>query len=365
VIGSAHHGLIDDIEQAIACGSAGRNAEALQRVTDLLVLGAAAYSDDQIALFDQVIGRLEIEIELCARVELARRLAVVPNAPPAISRKLALDDEIAVAGVVLAHSERLDVATLVECARTKGQEHLLAIAGRMALPEAVTDVVVVRGGREVLLGVVRNDGARFSGAGFATLVERAAGDDALVLSVGARSGLPRHLFLKLLAKASDNVRARLERLDPQAAAEIRSVVARVAGRIRTRSANVCRDYSTAAALVRSLQAAGTLGDGELAGFARGGRLEEVTAALALICDLPILSVEGAMVHQRAEPLIILARAAGLSWRTTKAILLLRAGGRGIGAHELEQHLTSFELLKPATAQQIVRLQRSRRSAAAD
>ncbi|MCC6780316.1 MAG: DUF2336 domain-containing protein [Hyphomicrobiales bacterium] len=347
------------IEQSIAAQPAGRRGEALGQVLDLFVLGAATYSAEQIALFDEVIGRLEAGIEMSARIQLARRLVDIPNAPPVLMRKLALDDEIAVAGTVLTRCERLDEATLVEGAKTKSQDHLLAISQRGALSAAVTDVIVARGDLDVLCTVARNDGARFSGYGYSCLVERAEGDDGLALAVGARAGLPRHLFLQLLAKASDNVRARLEADDPQAREHIRKVVAEIAHRVRAQSAEVARDYSAAVARVATLHARGSLDQELLADLGRAGEFEDVVAALALLCDLPIARVEDAMMHKRAEPLLILARAIDLSWRTTKAMLQMRAGAGGVSAHALEQSLTSFESLKPATAVQMLRLQRIR------
>ncbi|MGA7099650.1 MAG: DUF2336 domain-containing protein [Pseudolabrys sp.] len=56
---------------------------------------------------------------------------------------LACDDAIEVASPVLAQAEALDIGTLIECARTKNQEHLLAISRRKTLPENLTEVLVV------------------------------------------------------------------------------------------------------------------------------------------------------------------------------------------------------------------------------
>ena len=60
-------------------------------------------------------------------------------------RKLAHDDDIAVAGPVITKSSRMQENELVELARTKGQAHLAVIAGRKDIGEAVTDVLVRRG----------------------------------------------------------------------------------------------------------------------------------------------------------------------------------------------------------------------------
>ena len=103
-----------------------------------------------------------------------------------VIRHLALDDEIAVAGHVLAHSSRLGTDTLVEVATTKGQDHLLAISARTNLPEAVTDVIVDRGEGKVIRKLANNATARFSEAGYSGIVARAEHDEELVEILGLR-----------------------------------------------------------------------------------------------------------------------------------------------------------------------------------
>ena len=86
---------------------------------------------------------------------------------------LASDDDITVAGPVLKLAPRLTEADLVDLAKTKSQAHLQAISARKVLGEAVTDVLVRRGDREVARSVADNRGARISETGFFRLVERA------------------------------------------------------------------------------------------------------------------------------------------------------------------------------------------------
>jgi uncharacterized protein (DUF2336 family) len=154
--------LIADLERAISDRSVSQRAESLRHVTDLFVLRAADYTEEQIALFDDVLARLIVEIESSARGLLATRLAKVPNAPPGIVETLAFDDDIEVARPILTHSARLKDEALVLNAKTKSQRHLLAISQRKKLPELVTDVLVERGDDTVVLATVRNAGARFS-----------------------------------------------------------------------------------------------------------------------------------------------------------------------------------------------------------
>jgi uncharacterized protein (DUF2336 family) len=276
-----------------------------------------------------------------------------------VIRTLAFDEAIDVAGPVLTRSERLDNATLVENANAKSQQHLLAISHRNSLAATVTDVLVERGDREVALSTVRNAGAKLSEAGFVRLVKRSAGDDGLAQSVGSRPEIPRHHFLKLLSTASKAVRIALEAAHPENASDVRHVVAEVTTEIQTKAAAESRDYAAARSLVETMRASGQLNESNVEAFARAGKFEETTVALAIMCDLSIDIVERAMIQDRVETILIIAKTIGLSWLTVKAALLLRAGQRGIPKHELEEYMVSYGHLKRETAQQVAEFQRKR------
>ena len=93
--------LIEELDDAVAHGTAVRRAEILRSITEVFVVGSAGYSDIQIELFDDIFVRIAKSLEMSARSVLANRLAKIPRAPTAISRMLASDDEINVAGPVL------------------------------------------------------------------------------------------------------------------------------------------------------------------------------------------------------------------------------------------------------------------------
>ena len=216
--------LLDELQSTLAHGTVARRVETLRRVTDLFINGAVDYSDKQVGLFDDVFQCLIDHIETSAKMLLANRLAPIDTAPPLTIRALALDDVIEVAAPVLSRSERLDDEALIEAARNKSQAHLMAISTRRVLSDAVTDVLVLRGNDEVIHSTVNNPGAEFSESGFTRLVDRAEGDDNLATCIGLRPTIPRHLYLRLIAKASMTVRARLETANPQQAREVPSAV---------------------------------------------------------------------------------------------------------------------------------------------
>src|SRR5262249_43495664 len=146
--------------------------------------------------------------------ELSTRLALVDYAPIRIIRRLAKDDEIAVAEPILRQSSRLSDNDLIEIARTKSQGHLLAISGRQKINPAVTNVLLARGNREVIHKLANNAGASFSEPGFTTLVLKAEADEGLCEAIGLRLDVPSHLFQQLLIQATKTVRARLLALAP-------------------------------------------------------------------------------------------------------------------------------------------------------
>jgi len=355
------HMAVRDIDAALERAPSGRRAKMLHQVTTLFIEHAELYSDEEIGFFDDVIARLAAEIETEARILLAERLASVRNAPRGVIRMLAFDDDDAVASPVLMHSERLDEAALIENANAKSQRHLLAISRRRALSEALTDVLIVRGDRAVAVSLAGNPGARLSHDGFASLIGRANGDDELAERIGARREIPPHLFLKLLAAASEQVRVKLRALHPQAGADINRVVAQVAGRIKQAIAARPRDYSGVIERLAARYRAGGLAETDLAAFAETGRMEESVVTLALIGDMPIIVADHAMYSDRSESILVIARARGLTWPTVKALLRLRAGPKGISATELQQNLASFERLSRPTAEQLLRFHYMARS----
>ena len=351
--------LLDELEEALASGNINRRIDILTRITDLFIGGAERYSEDQVGIFDDVMARLVNTIEAKARARLAHRLAPIANAPSNVIHMLAFDDDIDVASPVLSQSPRLDDRDLIVASGNKSQQHLFAIAQRVTLSETVTDVLVERGDREVVHSVVRNVGARFSDAGFRMLVKRSTGDDALATEVGLRPDIPRQHFLVLLDKASSAVRQRLAAENPQAGAAIEGVVAEVVGGLRTETRNASPDFAAAQAAVERQNRIRRIGESEIYQYARDRKFEETAIALSIMCDTPIDVVERALLDPGAEIILILAKVAGLSSTTTKAVLLLRAADRGMSAKDLEHALSSFNRLQVDTARRVLSFFRTR------
>ena len=354
--------LLDELQSTLAHGTVARRVETLRRVTDLFINGAIDYSDEQIGLFDDVFQCLIEHIETSAKALLANRLAPIDTAPPLTIRALAFDDVIEVAGPVLSQSMRLDDRTLIENARSKSQAHLMAISTRRVLSGAVTDVLVQRGNDEVVQSTVNNPGAEFTERGFTRLVSRAEGDDNLTICIGLHPAMPRHLYLKLLAKASDTVRQRLEAANPRQAAQVPTAVREATRRARSATSTITKNTAIAHALIKSLHEDGRLDELQVASFAKAGKFDEANASIAALANMPVAIAENMMIESRAEGVMILAKVAGLSWPTVKTIINMRDELAGGDPTDIAACKDTYERLRPSTAQQVLRFHRMQENA---
>jgi hypothetical protein len=266
-----------------------------------------------------------------------------------------------VAGPVLRESEQLDDEALVENASTKSQDHLLAIAQRRSLSEAVTEVLASRGSRDVANAVARNEGARFSGAGFLHMVTRAENDSILAENLGQRRDIPRHLFQQLIAKASDDVKTRLAGERPEMRDEIQSSVANLAGELQSKFGPGSRNYFVAKRTVSIQHRLGNLHEGSIAGYAVAHKIDEVTIGMSLLSGLPVDVIERALFDRSREILLMLAKALSFSWDTTMALLFLGARENRITARELQELERNYARLNMQSSRSVLEFYQSRKN----
>ncbi|MCK1716063.1 MULTISPECIES: DUF2336 domain-containing protein [unclassified Bradyrhizobium] len=362
--------IIDEVESAIRLGSPEKGLETARRVTDLFLSSAGSFDDEQILLFDDVLDRLIGTIELraiadigarIALAEISTQLAPIAQAPPSVMRRLANNDEIRIAGPVLQESARLDDGELVQIARSKGEPHLLAVAGRWWLKEIVTDALLARRYPSVSRRIAANPGARVSGAGFAVIVAQSESDPELAVSVGVRVDLPSELRRQLVRSATDAVRARLlSRAPPHLFEEIQSAIAAVTVGVEREMSGV-RDFEGAKRAIANLKGAGQLSEAALFGFAAQRRYEETVAALAALSGSTIEVIRPLMQSLREDGLLVPCRAAQLSWETTTAVLESRFATGAMKPADLAKAQGNFVRMTPENARRTLRFWQVRAS----
>jgi hypothetical protein len=215
----------------------------------------------------------------------------------------------------------------------------------------------------VIQSTVNNPGAEFSERGFTRLVNRAEGDDNLTTCLGLRPTIPRHLYLKLIAKASATVRERLEAANPPLAGDVPTAVREATRRARMAPSAITRETAIAHALVKSLYEDGRLDEHQVAAFAEAGKFDEANASIAALANVSVAVAENMMVETRAEGVMILAKVSGMSWSSVRAIINMRDDLSGLAPSDLEACKATYERLRPSTAQQVLRFHRMQQSAA--
>jgi len=302
--------------------SVGERGRIVRDVSALFMDHVANYSPAHVELFDRVLMSLIDEVDQQIRIHLAERFAHVDNAPRGVVRHLASDDEIKVAGPLLSSSSCLDDEFLIESARNKSQEHLLAISSRQAIGCRVTDVLVDRGNDQVVLTLAGNKGAEFSATGCALVVERAKDNHDIARVIWNRDDIPRQQVLVLLAKASDAVRRKLEAEDGQRAREVADAVKIGSQKLQEKSQESWANYAKARSRVEALQQSGGLSEAHILTFARAGEFEAVVTAISEMSRLSPGDVERMLLDEDTDRLLIVSKAIGLSWTTLKQVALL-------------------------------------------
>lgn len=347
--------IIAELEEAVRSGSSEKRINTLRQVTDLFLHDGERLSDEQVKVFDDVLCHLVARVESRVKAELGGRLAPLDYAPAGVIERLARDDEIAVARPVLTGSTRLATGTLVDIAKTKSQDHLLAISGRTNLPEAVTDVLVKRGERRVIRELAGNESARFSEAGYSGMVAHAERDDELTEVLGLRLDLPMKFLRDLLQRATEAVRARLATIaPPELQEEIKRLLATIANTVRGDEPPT-RDFSLAEAAVKRMKGLNELNDAAIASFAKYKKFDEVAASLALLNNsAPTELMAKVLEGPRADLVLIPCKSAGLSWPTVETILYHRPIKHRIDEVTLRVAHSDYGRLSVETAQRTVR-----------
>ena len=349
MVAAASPDSIAELTGAAKEETAQQDARILKQVAALFLSNVDRLRESQMSAFDAVLVPLIERMEASTLVHLSEALSTTDLAPCETIRKLAFHDDPLIAAPILLNSNRLSQKDLVEIVKTHSQQHLLAISGRKALNEALTDALIRLGDVNVSNSLARNAGAQFSECGYATLVGRAERDESLTEKLGLRLDIPANLLRELLAKATDIVRARFLTA-PRPAVQAR-------GKIDKQTSAAPRkkiDYAQAQSEVLALNRAGKLNDSTVNRFAVRSEYTSVVAALSLLSDVTIEAVEPLIESERLYGLIVACKASRLSWSTMTMIVRNRPGCAPPTQREVEQAREVFDALLLSVAQWTVR-----------
>src|SRR4029077_16890790 len=121
------------------------------------------------------------------------------------------------------------------------------------------------------------------------------------------------------------------------------------------------DHAEAKKRVRRLKYWKELGESKVHMAARAQDFEQAVPALSVLARCPIEVAERAVLNENPGAVQIVAKAAGCSWPTVKALLLMRAAERRTSTRDLDRACANYERLELRTAQRVLQLYEMRRS----
>ena len=291
-------------------GSRDQRAALAIALADLLRGRGEALGENELRAFDAVLSLLGAQIDARARAALAELLADAERAPKGVSRLLAHDADIAVAGPVLRRSRALDEADLASVVDLASPRHMEAIASRRETPEPIADCIAAEGDEAALAALARNQGARFSPEGMETMTVRARRLKAVQAPLAERFDLPplllTHMYFFVPSPLKKEILKRADLLDPALVEEAATMNRRAV------LAAVERDERAGAgetlALLRRRIGEGAVSQSLLKELIRTRQTGAFVAAFAFYAGVEIAAAEAILGDRRWEALAVACRA---------------------------------------------------------
>jgi uncharacterized protein (DUF2336 family) len=320
----AQSSIILELERAIESHDAQRRTAALSSVADLFKSARIQdVNDERLELFDDLFAQLVKDMTTSTLAKLSTDLSLAKVAPVKLVQQLAQNDAIEVAHSILTRSSQVSDETLIQIAKTKGQEHLEALAGRAQVNEAVSDLLIARGNDRVIQTVTANANAKISERGFGSLTERFSGHEKIAVNIAMRQDVPPRVMKALLTRATDTVRSLILSSAPAETRQALSDLLKECLNPEEIQSSVTRVTAEARRAVIELKAKGRLKEDALVEFAKKRMFGETVAALASLSAVPAELVESQMYTEGRETILIICKSISLKWTTVVAILCLR------------------------------------------
>lgn len=327
---TAQTGTVSRLKQLIEVareGSTEKRADLLREITDVFMAAPDRYTSTEMQHFDVILSKVTESVEIALRVEIAEKLADTPNAPRNLVRQLA-HDEITVAQPILERSAALSEEDLIRVIRQRTQDHMMAISRRREVPPTVSAELVERGGKEVLVTLAENQGAKFNGETMTRLVEHARTTLELQTPLTERYDLPPHLLTQMYFFVSSALKREiLKRSDLLDPALIDEAIEGNRAKILQQAVDTAHaDLATARKFVEEKIAAGLLNETLLKELVESRRSTEFLLAFAHHVGVDSSTAQRILQDRSFESLAIACRAAGLERSTfAKIVFSLQRG----------------------------------------
>jgi len=303
-------------------------------------------------LFAEIVNKIVNEVEVDVRASFSKDVCAQERLPVEIAKNLACQ-ESAIAAPVLENSQVFSDDDLVEIAKTQSQDHLLAIARRETLSEAVTDTLIDRGEMPVLQTVSGNTGAQISEDGFDKLVAKAAVDEELQINLLQRVDMSSSAIVRLKSMVSEELRARLE-LSNFDVGKLKNVVEKAAQSIAEETQTARKDRLGVRVMIADVKEGKKNLDEAVCELTAAENPYDLGWLLAEMVNIPVEEAVQQIVRPDSVPISIIAKSADLGIDAFNRIMQLRAKQMGLSGSHIGGVLKTFEEMSPLEAQRSLR-----------
>ena len=186
------------------------------------ILRSERLNEAELALAQDIVRRLALDVEMTVRRTLAHSLRTSPQLPHDVALRMAQDVE-AVALPILSESVVLTDEDLVEIVLAGSTRKQVVIANRPGLTSVVSDTIASMAAEEAVVALMGNRTAEISEHGLSTAIDRFPASRAVTETMAQRSVLPMTVAERLVVLVSDRLRDHLVRnhaLSPTTASDI-------------------------------------------------------------------------------------------------------------------------------------------------
>jgi hypothetical protein len=347
--------LVHQMEQGKLENGLVDKSEVVERLRVLFELRERRIPQDRAAIFDHLFLNLSDGINVEARRKLAQTLSKSQRSPMGIVEKLAIDDDIEVAGPILRSAIEIREQILEVVASTKGNLHLKELARKANLQPSITATIASRGDDDTIIALATNQSAIISSTGIEVISQRAMTNSVLRNITCVRPDLPAADFSKLMALDAAFV---CRDFDIECAVPDYSgidviniiVAAFEDGISQVFSHNMIKasfDYVAMKAIRQSLN------EEDFLRWTRRRQFEDAIAGLAIVSAIPPEYLQRLISVPTVLPAAILFKAVGFNWATMKSFMLARAKNDEIV--ELPREIYDvFDSVEAETARRIMR-----------
>ncbi|WP_075215418.1 DUF2336 domain-containing protein [Mongoliimonas terrestris] len=343
--------------------SSTRRNELMRGVASLFAFASERCTLEQIEIYDDVMSRLAEMVEREALAFAAEKIAPLRRAPQNVIRRLAADEDATVAGPVLEKSPVLSERDLLDVAGNRGNEHLLAIARRFHLSEAVTETVVSRGDPSVKRTVASNHGAILGERALAEIVHQAMTDVETAKALGTRPDTPDGVIEALTEKAAEEVRRALHSAGKdRPIADLQEAARRAAERMSNTYWLGLYDFESAWEKLLNQGGRRVASEPLLFQYAAEDRFADVVSVFAILADLSLEEAKHWLVRTDVEPFVTSARAQGFKMTTVQMLLKSGPWKHRLTPVQRRDALNAFVEMDPRQARQRLQAWRETRMA---